>query len=110
MDCQLSVKNITTNLEEHSFPANPSPGINHKEYGVTSLGINVYMHKVLEYMGIHPEKDDLYCQNVRWTRWRCGRQSIAQSLSFLSQTAKVIALTDGTGTIHDDQGLDLVSS
>ena len=35
----------------------PIDGINHKEYGVTSLGVNVYMHKVLKFMGIDPEKE-----------------------------------------------------
>ena len=35
----------------------PKVGINHKEYGVTSLGVNVYMEAVLKYIGIDPNKD-----------------------------------------------------
>lgn len=36
----------------------PKHGINHKEYGVTSLGVNTYMDAVLRYLGIDPEKDN----------------------------------------------------
>ena len=35
----------------------PKVGINHKEYGVTSLGVNVYMHEVLKFMGLDPAKE-----------------------------------------------------
>src|SRR5262249_26048916 len=85
----------------------PVTGINHKEYGVTSLGIHVYMHKVLEYMGIHPEKEIF---TVKMTGGPDGDVAGNQLLNLYHSyphTAKVIALTDGTGTIHDDLGLDL---
>src|SRR5262249_7836123 len=35
----------------------PGAGINHKEYGVTSLGVNVYMEEVLKYLEINPFKE-----------------------------------------------------
>ena len=35
----------------------PGAGINHKEYGVTSLGVNVYMEEVLKFLGIKSRKD-----------------------------------------------------
>ena len=35
----------------------PKLGINHKEYGVTSLGINVYMNKPSQRCRIDPEKE-----------------------------------------------------
>lgn len=85
----------------------PVAGINHKQYGVTSLGINVYMHKVLEHMGIHPEKDVF---RIKMTGGPDGDVAGNQLLNlhrFYPKTAKVIALTDGTGTIHEPQGLNL---
>ena len=35
----------------------PKIGINHKEFGVTSLGVNVYMHQILLFLGIDPTTD-----------------------------------------------------
>ena len=35
----------------------PGAGINHKEFGVTSYGVNVYMHQTLLFLGINPDKD-----------------------------------------------------
>ena len=35
----------------------PSLGINHKEFGVTSSGVNVYMEELLKYVGINPLND-----------------------------------------------------
>ncbi len=85
----------------------PKVGINHKEYGVTSLGINVYMHQVLEYMGIHPEKDIFTVKMSGGPDGDVAGNQLLNLYHFYPNTAKVIALTDITGTIHDDQGLDL---
>lgn len=85
----------------------PVGGINHKEYGVTSLGVNVYMHKVLEYMGIHPEKDIFTVKMSGGPDGDVAGNQLLNLYRFYPHTAKVIALTDGTGTIHDDEGLDL---
>lgn len=85
----------------------PVGGINHKEYGVTSLGINVYMHKILEYMGIYPEKDIFTIKMSGGPDGDVAGNQLLNLYHFYPDTAKVIALTDGTGTIHDDQGLDL---
>lgn len=85
----------------------PSLGINHKEYGVTSLGVNVYLRKTLEYFGINPTKD-LF--TVKMTGGPDGDVAGNQLLNLLRdypQTAKVVALTDGSGTIRDEKGLDL---
>jgi glutamate dehydrogenase len=85
----------------------PVGGINHKEYGVTSLGVNVYMHKVLEYMGIHPERDIFTVKMSGGPDGDVAGNQLLNLYRFYPHTAKVIALTDGTGTIHDNQGLDL---
>jgi len=85
----------------------PSAGINHKEYGVTSLGVNVYMHQVLEYLGINPFQDTF---TVKMSGGPDGDVAGNQLLNFYhyyNKTAKLIALTDGTGTIYDSKGLDL---
>ncbi len=85
----------------------PKIGINHKEYGVTSLGVNVYVHRVLEHLGIHPEKDIFTVKMSGGPDGDVAGNQLLNLYRFYPNTAKVVALTDGTGTIRDDQGLDL---
>lgn len=87
----------------------PSVGINHKEYGVTSLGVNVCMHKVLEYMGINPDKDVFTVKMSGGPDGDVAGNQLLNLYRYYPNTAKVIALTDGTGTIHDSKGLDLAA-
>ncbi|MBI5273455.1 MAG: NAD-glutamate dehydrogenase [Chlamydiales bacterium] len=85
----------------------PTAGINHKEYGVTSLGVNVYMHEILKYLGINPEKDTF---TVKITGGPDGDVAGNQMLNlyrYYPKTAKLLAVTDVSGTINDPQGLDL---
>lgn len=85
----------------------PKVGINHKEYGVTSLGLNVYMDQVLRYIGIDPEKDPFTIKMTGGPDGDVAGNQLLNLYRFYPQTAKVIALTDGTGTIYDEKGLDL---
>jgi glutamate dehydrogenase len=85
----------------------PVDGINHKEYGVTSLGVNVFMHKALEYLGINPEKETFTIKMTGGPDGDVAGNQLLNLYRFYPHTAKLIALTDGTGTIHDSAGLDL---
>lgn len=85
----------------------PKYGINHKEFGVTSLGVNVYMHEVLEYLGINPNKDPF---TVKISGGPDGDVAGNQMLNlhrFYPKTARLLAITDVSGTIYDPNGLDL---
>lgn len=85
----------------------PGAGINHKEYGVTSLGVNVYMNQVLEYMGIDPTKEIFTIKMSGGPDGDVAGNQLLNLYRYYPKTAKLIALTDGTGTIRDDAGLDL---
>ena len=85
----------------------PKVGINHKEYGVTSLGVNVYMHQVLEFMGINPLKDTFTVKMSGGPDGDVAGNQLLNLFHHYPNTAKLIALTDGTGTIYDQKGLDL---
>jgi glutamate dehydrogenase len=85
----------------------PTLGINHKEYGVTSLGLNVYMHQVLEYMGINPSTDRFTVKMSGGPDGDVAGNQLLNLYKYYPNTAKVVALTDGSGTIHDENGLDL---
>ena len=85
----------------------PGAGINHKEFGVTSLGVNVYMEEVLRYLGIDPHHE---CFTVKMTGGPDGDvagNEIHNLYRFYPQTAKLLAIIDVSGTIFDPQGLDL---
>lgn len=85
----------------------PDSGINHKEYGVTSLGVNVYMTELLKYMGINPQKDIFTVKMTGGPDGDVAGNQILNLYRYYKNTAKLIALTDGTGTIFDPKGLDL---
>lgn len=85
----------------------PSVGINHKEYGVTSLGVNVYMEEVLRYMGIDPKKDPFTIKISGGPDGDVAGNQILNLYKYYPSTAKLLAITDVSGTIYDPQGLDL---
>lgn len=85
----------------------PKLGINHKEYGVTSLGVTVYMHEILKFLGIDPEKNIFTVKMTGGPDGDVGGNQLANFYKFYKKTARVVALTDVSGTINDPFGLDL---
>ncbi|MBM3201518.1 MAG: glutamate dehydrogenase [Chlamydiae bacterium] len=85
----------------------PKIGINHKEYGVTSLGVNVYMHKALESNGINPNKDIFRVKISGGPDGDVAGNQIYNLYRFYPNTARLLAVTDGSGTIYDPIGLSL---
>lgn len=85
----------------------PDLGVNHKEYGVTSLGLNVYMNALLHYININPQQDVFTVKMSGGPDGDVAGNQICNLYRYYPKTAKLIALTDGTGTIHDPHGLDL---
>lgn len=85
----------------------PIVGINHKEYGVTSLGVNVYVDAVLRYLGIDPSTESFSVKMSGGPDGDVAGNEICNLHRFYPETAKLIALTDITGTIYEPRGLDL---
>lgn len=85
----------------------PRFGINHKEYGVTSLGINVYMETLLKYTGIDPFKDIFTVKMSGGPDGDVAGNQLFNLYKYYPNTAKVVAITDISGTIYDPEGLDL---
>jgi glutamate dehydrogenase len=85
----------------------PKTGINHKEFGVTSLGVNVYMEETLHFLGINPKKE---CFSIKMTGGPDGDVAGNQMLNlfrFYPNTAKLLTTVDVSGVIFDPKGLDL---
>ncbi len=85
----------------------PRVGINHKEYGVTSHGVNVYMTEVLRYLGIDPYKQEFTVKMSGGPDGDVAGNQILNLHRYFNKTAKLLALTDVSGTIYDPKGLDL---
>lgn len=85
----------------------PTVGINHKEYGVTSLGLNIYMEQTLKYVGIDPNNQIFTVKMSGGPDGDVAGNQIYNFYKYYPKTANLIALTDGTGCIYDPEGLDL---
>jgi len=85
----------------------PRTGINHKEYGVTSLGVNVYMEKALKFLGIDPKVTPFTVKISGGPDGDVAGNQIKNLHKYYPNTAKLVSLIDVSGTIHDPKGLDL---
>lgn len=85
----------------------PVTGINHKEYGVTSLGLHVYVSELLKDIGINPQTDIFTVKMSGGPDGDVAGNEILNLYKHQPKTAKLIALTDITGTIYEPLGLDL---
>jgi len=85
----------------------PFLGINHKEYGVTSLGVNVYMEKLLNFFEIDPYSQPFTVKMSGGPDGDVAGNQILNLAKYYPETAKIVALTDVSGTIYDPEGLDL---
>jgi len=85
----------------------PNIGINHKEFGVTSLGVNVYMEEALRFLKIDPTKQQF---TIKMTGGPDGDVAGNQMLNlgkYYPKTAKLLTTVDISGLIFDPLGLDL---
>jgi glutamate dehydrogenase len=85
----------------------PGAGINHKEFGVTSFGVNVYLHQTLLFLGIDPKTDPFTIKISGGPDGDVAGNEILNLYKDYPKTAKLLALTDVSGTIYDPEGLDL---
>lgn len=85
----------------------PHAGINHKEYGVTSLGLNVYVEALLKYRGIDPYRNPFTVKMSGGPDGDVAGNEILNLYKLYPDTAKLIALIDKSGTIYEPKGLDL---
>lgn len=84
----------------------PGAGINHKEYGVTSEGVTVFLEVALNAIGINPRTQDF---TVKLTGGPDGDVA-GNELKILhreyGEHARVVGIADASGCIEDPDGLD----
>lgn len=87
----------------------PDVGINHKQYGVTSLGVNIYMIETLKYLGIDPASEPFSIKIAGGPDGDVAGNQIKNLALQFPHTAKIVAITDVSGTIRDMKGLNLTA-
>ncbi|MEN9653917.1 MAG: glutamate dehydrogenase 2, partial [Chlamydiota bacterium] len=83
----------------------PVGGINHKEYGVTSFGIHVYLEEALSFLGIDPKKNRFTLKMSGGPDGDVAGNEIHNLATHCHETACLLAVVDGSGTIYDPHGL-----
>ncbi|MFK7823129.1 MAG: NAD-glutamate dehydrogenase domain-containing protein [Oligoflexales bacterium] len=91
---------------EAFISSKPGAGINHKEYGVTSEGLHVFVDHTLRFLDITPTKEKF---TVKITGGPDGDVA-GNELNILyreyGENARIVAVADGGGAAHDPEGLD----
>lgn len=84
----------------------PGEGINHKTYGVTSEGLNVYVDNVLDYLGIDPAKDQFTVKITGGPDGDVAGNEIKILYREYGESARIVSISDGYGAAYDPKGLD----
>jgi len=84
----------------------PGAGINHKEYGVTSEGVTVFLEVALKAVGIDPRAQDFTVKITGGPDGDVAGNEIKILHREYGPRAKVVGIADGSGSAEDPDGLD----
>jgi glutamate dehydrogenase len=103
---------IVERAEERSYryPATimsskPATGINHKEFGVTSEGVMIFLKQALIEHGIDPTKSAFSVKLTGGPDGDVGGNAIRIMVRDYPDTARIVGVADGTGAASDPNGL-----
>lgn len=84
----------------------PRAGINHKEYGVTSEGVNVYLDVALRRtLGIDPTNEPFTVKMTGGPDGDVGGNEIKILIREYGENAKIVGIADHSGCAEDPEGL-----
>jgi glutamate dehydrogenase len=84
----------------------PGEGINHKTYGVTSEGLNVYVDNVLHFLGIDPDKQQFSVKITGGPDGDVAGNELKILFREYGENARVVSISDGYGAAYDPKGLE----
>ncbi len=84
----------------------PGAGINHKVYGVTSLGVIVFAVETLKHLGIDPQTTPFSVKFTGGPRGDVAGNAMRILIRGYGDNARIVAMTDGHGAAWDPNGLD----
>merc|ERR1719152_1067716 len=82
----------------------PAAGFNHKQYGVTSEGVNVFLRVALEEAGFRPESEPFTVKMTGGTNGDVAGNMIRFLARDYNGNARVVGICDGTATAEDPAG------
>jgi glutamate dehydrogenase len=83
----------------------PTSGINHKEYGVTSEGLQVFLDHTLNFLKIDPKKQSFRIKMTGGPDGDVAGNGLKIFYREYGENAKIVAISDGYGAAHDPNGL-----
>ena len=84
----------------------PGAGINHKEYGVTSEGVVVFLDTALRAVGINPDTDTFTIKITGGPDGDVAGNGLRILHREYGDRAKILGIADGSGCGEDPDGLD----
>ncbi|EHJ46482.1 Glu/Leu/Phe/Val dehydrogenase [Solidesulfovibrio carbinoliphilus subsp. oakridgensis] len=84
----------------------PESGINHKRYGVTSLGVLEFADAFLREAGIDPDAEPFTVKITGGPAGDVAGNAILQLIARYGGRARIVAVSDGHGAAFDPRGLD----
>jgi len=82
-------------------------GINHKEFGVTSEGVAVFLEVALMENGINPYEQEFTIKITGGPNGDVAGNMLKILNRDYGSNAKVVGISDGTGCVENEQGLDM---
>jgi glutamate dehydrogenase len=97
-------------LRGHPLPASfmsskPGAGINHKEFGITSEGVTVFLEESLRQNGIEPAEKPFTVKITGGPDGDVAGNEIRILLTRYPETARIVGIGDGSGVAEDPAGL-----
>ncbi len=84
----------------------PDAGINHKEFGVTSEGLNVFLEVALRAIGIDPRRQPFTLKLTGGPDGDVAGNQIKIAIREFGEHVKIVGIADGLGCAEDPRGLD----
>ncbi|NOG53791.1 MAG: hypothetical protein HND57_05600 [Planctomycetes bacterium] len=84
----------------------PGAGINHKEYGVTSEGVNVFLEAALNAVGIDPRRESFTVKITGGPDGDVAGNEMNILFREYGDHVHVVGVADGFGCAEDPKGLD----
>lgn len=81
-------------------------GINHKDYGVTSEGVSVFLDTALREVGINPNQETFTVKITGGPDGDVAGNEILILHREYGENARIVGIADGSGTAEDPDGLD----
>jgi glutamate dehydrogenase len=84
----------------------PGAGINHKEFGVTSEGIQVFLEVALQALGTDPRRQPFSLKLTGGPDGDVGGNLIKIAIREFGPRVRIVGIADGGGCLEDPAGLD----